>query len=197
VRKPVLLVVDDEEGPRTSLKVVFKNEYDVLLATNGTEAVKIARENKVDIAILDILMHGMSGVDVLRELKQIDEGIEVIMLTAYETLETARQALRLGAREYLNKPFDITALRNAARSALAKRRTNQDLKSAHTRLAQLQAEISKMTGDVPAARAGSTRRRHRGQHPARSQQPPHRDQRLHRTHPQTGRQRREDRGRGI
>jgi two-component system sensor histidine kinase/response regulator len=156
VRKPVLLVVDDEEGPRTSLKVVFKNEYDVLLATNGTEAVKIARENKVDIAILDILMHGMSGVDVLRELKQIDEEIEVIMLTAYETLETARQALRLGAREYLNKPFDITALRNAARSALAKRRTNQDLKSAHTRLAQLQAEISKMTGHVPAVRAGDT-----------------------------------------
>ena len=119
IAKPLLLVVDDEEGPRTSLKVVFKNEYEVLLASNGEEAIKLARTNKVDVAILDILMHGMSGVDVLRELKNLDEDIEVIMLTAYETLETARQALRLGAREYLNKPFDIAALRTAARSALA------------------------------------------------------------------------------
>ena len=157
VRKPVLLVVDDEEGPRTSLKVVFKNEYDVLLAANGADAIKLARGTKVDVAILDILMHGMSGVDVLRELKQIDEDIEVIMLTAYETLETARQALRLGAREYLNKPFDISALRNAAKSALAKRHSNLDIKSANTRLQHLQAEISNMAaGQAPAVRAGDT-----------------------------------------
>lgn len=152
LRKPVLLVVDDEEGPRTSLRVVFKADYDVLLAENGTEAVKLARANKVDIAILDILMHGMSGVDVLRELKQIDEDIQVIMLTAYETLETARQALRLGASEYLNKPFDVAALRQAARNALTKRRERQELKSAHARLQELQAENS----SVAEVRAGDT-----------------------------------------
>jgi DNA-binding NtrC family response regulator len=116
--KPVLLVVDDEEGPRASLKVVFKNDFDVLLAANGREGIEIARQRHIDVAILDILMHGMSGVDVLRELKIIDEGIEVIMLTAYETLETARQALRFGAREYLNKPFDIPTLRAVAARAL-------------------------------------------------------------------------------
>ena len=156
LRKPVLLVVDDEEGPRTSLRVVFKSDYDVLLAENGSDAVKLARTNHVDIAILDILMHGMSGVDVLRELKQIDEDIQVIMLTAYETLETARQALRLGASEYLNKPFDVAALRQAARNALTKRRERQELKSAHARLQDLQAEISTMAGDEPAVRAGDT-----------------------------------------
>ena len=156
VAKPLLLVVDDEEGPRTSLKVVFKNEYEVLLASNGLDAIKLARTHKVDIAILDILMHGMSGVDVLRELKAIDEDIEVIMLTAYETLETARQALRLGAREYLNKPFDIAALRTAARSALGKRRTNQELKSAHQQLKELQEEISSVAENSPEVRAGDT-----------------------------------------
>ena len=154
--KPVLLVVDDEEGPRTSLKVVFKNNFEVLLASNGNDAVKLARDNKVDIAILDILMHGMSGVDVLRELKQIDEDIEVIMLTAYETLETARQALRLGAREYLNKPFDIAALRTAASNALTKRRANKELKSAHSRLKELQEEIARSAGGNAATRAGDT-----------------------------------------
>jgi two-component system, sensor histidine kinase and response regulator len=139
--KPVLLVVDDEEGPRASLKVVFKNDFDVLLAANGREGIEIARQRHIDVAILDILMHGMSGVDVLRELKIIDEGIEVIMLTAYETLETARQALRFGAREYLNKPFDIPTLRAVAARALEKRRATSELRSAHQRLAELQSEL--------------------------------------------------------
>lgn len=141
--KPILLVVDDEEGPRASLKVVFKNDFEVLLASNGKDALKLARERTPDVAILDILMQGMSGVDVLRELKVLDEDIEVIMLTAYETLETARQALRHGAREYLNKPFDIPTLRSAANKALEKRRATRELKSAHKRLEELHGEIAK------------------------------------------------------
>lgn len=139
--KPVLLVVDDEEGPRASLKVVFKNDFEVLLAANGADAIKLASSRRVDVAILDILMHGMSGVDVLRELKMIDEDVEVLMLTAYETLDTARQALRLGARDYLNKPFDIPTIRTAAATALERRRATGDLKAAHARLRDLQDEI--------------------------------------------------------
>lgn len=137
--------MDDEEGPRASLKVVFKNDFEVVLASNGKDALKLARERTPDVAILDILMQGMSGVDVLRELKALDEDIEVIMLTAYETLETARQALRHGAREYLNKPFDIPTLRSAASKALEKRRATRDLKSASTRLEELHNEIAKRT----------------------------------------------------
>jgi two-component system, sensor histidine kinase and response regulator len=128
------------------LKVVFKNDFEVLLAGNGREALEIAKGRYIDVAILDILMHGMSGVDVLRELKRIDDGIEVIMLTAYETLETARQALRLGAREYLNKPFDIPTLRTVAARALEKRRATAELRSAHQRLAELQRELTKSAG---------------------------------------------------
>ncbi len=134
--------MDDEEGPRASLKVVFKNDFEVVLASNGKDAIKLARERTPDVAILDILMQGMSGVDVLRELKALDEDIEVIMLTAYETLETARQALRHGAREYLNKPFDIPTLRSAASKALEKRRATRELKTAHKRLEELHSEIA-------------------------------------------------------
>jgi DNA-binding NtrC family response regulator len=65
----------------------------------------------------------MSGVEVLRELKQMDPAIEVIMLTAYETIETARQALRYGASDYLNKPFDIPTMREAVAKAFVKRRS--------------------------------------------------------------------------
>jgi two-component system, sensor histidine kinase and response regulator len=140
--KPTLLVVDDEEGPRASLKIVFKNDFDVQLASSGAEALGIARQRRIDVAILDILMHGMSGVEVLRELKQIDSDIEVIMLTAYETLETARQALRFGAHEYLNKPFDIPGLRSVVAKALEKRRASHELRNAHQRLRLLQEELT-------------------------------------------------------
>jgi two-component system, sensor histidine kinase and response regulator len=150
--KPTLLVVDDEEGPRASLKVVFSRDFEVLLAPNGREAIRIAKERQIDIAILDILMHGMSGVEVLKELKDIDEGIEVIMLTAYETLETARQALRLGAREYLNKPFDIPTLRTAAAKALEKRRTNRKVMEVQSEFEHLQRELHEQTEKAEAAK---------------------------------------------
>src|SRR5438876_4095336 len=101
-QNPNLLVVDDEEGPRRSIRIVFKDEYNVLMASNGVDALKLAREHRIDVTVLDIRMAGLSGIDVLTQLKAIDPGVEVIMLTAYETLETARQALRLGACDYLN-----------------------------------------------------------------------------------------------
>ena len=151
-RKPVLLVVDDEEGPRTSLKVVFSRDFEVLLADNGRDAIRLAKETQIDVAILDILMEGMSGVEVLKELKHIDEGIEVIKLTAYETLDTARQALRLGAREYLNKPFDIPALRATAAKALEKRRASQNVAEIQMQFAQLQHELQQRSEEAETAK---------------------------------------------
>ncbi len=102
-----LLVVDDEEGPRQSLEMIFSDDFDVSLASSGEEAVRLSRERPFNIVITDIRMRGMTGIDVLRELKQIDKHTEVIVLTAYETLESARQAISFGAADYLRKPFDL------------------------------------------------------------------------------------------
>lgn len=121
--------------------MVFKEEYQVLMADNGPTAVRLARETPVDAAILDIRMAGMSGIEVLNALKSIDASTEVIMLTAYETLETARQALRLGACDYLNKPFDIATLREAVRTAMERRSISQQIKATNQRLQALQQEI--------------------------------------------------------
>jgi two-component system, sensor histidine kinase and response regulator len=140
--RPTLLICDDEDGPRQSLRIVFKNEYRVLVASSGHEALGIARTEPIDVAILDILMQGMNGVEVLRELKRGDPAVEIIMLTAYETLETARQALRFGASDYLNKPFDIPSMRDAVRKAVEKRRATLHMKSTGTQLAELQREIA-------------------------------------------------------
>ncbi len=139
--KLTLLVVDDEEGPRQSLRIVFKNEYRVLLASSGPEALMIAKGEPVHIAVLDIMMGGMSGTEVLKHLKDIDPGIEVVMLTAYETLETARQALRYGASDYLNKPFDVTSMRAAVAKAAQKYLAGNNLRDSNDQLNTLQREV--------------------------------------------------------
>ena len=139
--KQTLLVVDDEEGPRQSIRIVFKDEYNVLMAETGVAAVKLAKDTPIDVAILDIRMAGMSGIEVLNALKSIDDSTEVIMLTAYETLETARQALRLGACDYLNKPFDIPTVREAVRTAMERRSLALQMRGNNQRLHDLQEEI--------------------------------------------------------
>src|SRR5207247_10370400 len=106
--KRTLLIVDDEEGPRQSLRIVFKDDYNILLAESGTMAIEMAKQHTVDAAVLDIRMSGMSGVELLGKLKEIDPTIEVLMLTAYETIETPRQALRLGACDSLYKPLHVS-----------------------------------------------------------------------------------------
>jgi two-component system, sensor histidine kinase and response regulator len=140
-RKPILLVVDDEEGPRQSIRIVFKEDYNILMADNGAAAIKLAQENSIDAAVLDIRMAEMSGVEVLNALKKIDPTTEVVMLTAYETLETARQALRLGDCDYLNKPWAIATLRDAVRRAMERRAISLQIRCNGQRLKDLQDEI--------------------------------------------------------
>ena len=71
-RKGTLLIVDDEEGPRQSLRVIFKDDYDLLMAGDGATAIELAQKNKVDVAVLDIRMAGMSGIEVLERLKYVE-----------------------------------------------------------------------------------------------------------------------------
>src|SRR6059036_2285192 len=140
-RKITLLFVDDEEGPRQSLRIVFKDDYTILLADTGTKAVELARQHPIDAAVLDIRMSGMSGVELLGKLKEIDPSIEVIMLTAYETIETARQALRLGACDYLTKPFDISTMRAAIANAMERHSLSEEIRVNNQKLRELQSEL--------------------------------------------------------
>jgi two-component system sensor histidine kinase/response regulator len=158
--RPVLLVVDDEAGPRQSLRIVFKDDYEVVLADHGELALEIAATQPVDVAILDIRMAGMSGVELLDRLKRAQPALEVIMLTAYETVETARTALRAGACDYLNKPFDVSTIRAAVAKAMQRRQLARDtvenarsLAALRTELEdrKLQEEIARTRGEIYAA----------------------------------------------
>jgi two-component system sensor histidine kinase/response regulator len=140
-QKRTLLIVDDEEGPRQSLRVIFKDDYNLLMANDGSRAIELAKQNKIDVAITDIRMVGMSGVELLEHLKNEDPGIEVIMLTAYETVDTLRLALRLGACDYLNKPFDISTMRKAVASAMERRSLSEEIRNNGQQLQELQKEL--------------------------------------------------------
>jgi two-component system sensor histidine kinase/response regulator len=159
-RRGTLLIVDDEDGPRQSLRVIFKDDYDLLMAEDGPSAIEIAQKNDIDVAVLDIRMAGMSGIEVLERLKFICPNIEAIMMTAFETTDTIRQALRLRACDYINKPFDIATMRGAVAQAMQRRRLEGEIHSSAEKvqelLTELQAQkveeqIAKTRGDIYAS----------------------------------------------
>jgi two-component system response regulator PilR (NtrC family) len=126
-RKPRILVVDDERSMRELLAIVLRREgYEVTLAENGRAAVEVLEREPVDILISDIKMPDMSGVDVLRAAKQIDQDILGIMITAFASTDTAVEAMRLGACDYLSKPFDIDLLKMKVREKIENRQLRQE-----------------------------------------------------------------------
>jgi signal transduction histidine kinase len=139
--KRTLLVVDDEEGPRQSLRMVFRNDYDVHTLESGERALEFVRARTVHAAVVDIRMAGISGIELLRKIKAVSPQTEVIMLTAYETLETARQAIRLGACDYLSKPFDLHTIRDAVARAMRLRSISENITATFERFRQLTSEL--------------------------------------------------------
>jgi len=159
-RRGTLLIVDDEDGPRQSLRVIFKDEYDLLMAEDGPTAIKLAQENDIDVAVLDIRMAGMSGIEVLERLKYVKPEIEAIMMTAFETTDTIRQALRLRACDYINKPFDIATMRAAVGQAMQRRVLESEIHTSAEKVQDLLTElqnqrveeqIAKTRGDIYAS----------------------------------------------
>ncbi len=126
-RPPRNLVVDDERSMRELLAIVLRREgYEVLLAENGRTAVEMLEREPIDLLISDIKMPDLSGVDVLRAAKKIDQDILGIMITAFASTETAVEAMRLGACDYLSKPFDIDLLKMKVREKIENRQLRQE-----------------------------------------------------------------------
>jgi DNA-binding NtrC family response regulator len=100
-------------------RILSKKGHEVAVFTEEEDALAYARQHKVDLAILDIKLKKMSGIEILEELKKVDPAIRAIMLTGYPTIETARLALQLGASEYCVKPIDKEELEEKVAKALA------------------------------------------------------------------------------
>jgi DNA-binding NtrC family response regulator len=114
-----ILVVDDEKEICTVLSDNLSQEgYRVFTANSGKTALELVKKEKPDLVLLDIRMPEMDGIEVLRRIKKMKKEIVVIMLTAYGTLETARKAMKLGAYDYITKPFDLFSLKSIVKEGL-------------------------------------------------------------------------------
>ncbi len=120
-KQATILVVDDEHGIRQSFKMVLKDRFNVLLAENGKEAEELLSKNTVDLILLDILLPDVNGLDLLEKLKALDPSPEAIMVTAVKEIQSAVRAIKLGAYEYIIKPFLVDDVINIINRALEKR----------------------------------------------------------------------------
>jgi len=123
-----ILIIDDEMAPRESIRMVLKDRYAVATATGALEGLKIIAQEPVDLVVMDIKMPRMDGITALQEIKKSYPDTEVVLLTAYASLETARDAIRFGAFDYLLKPFDKNDILLVVEKGLARRRSNTGLK---------------------------------------------------------------------
>ncbi len=119
---PRVLVVDDEPGVRESIRMILRGEYEVATADSVDAALQSLAGAPVDLVLLDLVMPGRGGFDLLAELKRRDDAPPVLVLTATRLEETAKEARALGAADCLRKPFEVEALRRRVRELLGKRR---------------------------------------------------------------------------
>ncbi len=125
-----ILIVDDEEFIRLNLKRIYSEEpYRVFLENRGASALKTAEEEDIDLALLDLNLPDMSGIDVLKQIKEIKPGLLVIMITGYASVESAVEALKLGAYDYIKKPFKADAIRLITRLALEAQSLKETVKN--------------------------------------------------------------------
>ena len=116
-----ILVVDDEKSQREILEMILGGEgYDVTTAASGEAALKFAKDRRFDLALTDLKMTGMDGIELLQQLLAYDSSIIVILLTAHGSIESAKEALRRGAFDYLEKPYDKSALLETIDRALVR-----------------------------------------------------------------------------
>ena len=116
--KSRILVADDEEGIRESLNLILGEHYDLDFAENGEQALEKLRKGSFELILLDIKMPKLDGMEVLQRLKGTNLTTPILMLTAYQSVEVAKEAIKHGAMDYLPKPFERDHLLTTIRGIL-------------------------------------------------------------------------------
>ncbi len=140
-----ILVVDDEYGVLQSFNMVLGADHNILLADSGENAVKIFAENSVDLILLDILLPDANGIELLKKFKETDSNVEIIMVSAVNEIKTAVEAMRLGAYDYIVKPFVVEEIINIVSHALERHRLQREVTYLKDELERFQP-FEKMVG---------------------------------------------------
>ncbi|MHB8481710.1 MAG: HD-GYP domain-containing protein [Nitrospiria bacterium] len=132
-----VLIVDDEMGPRESLKMILKPYYNIYTAETGKKALEIIKETAIDLATLDFKMPGMTGTELLKEIRKSNEDISIIMITGFGTMKSAVEGIRYGASDYLVKPFEITEIIDIVKKNLEKKKSKHQINKFINDMAQV------------------------------------------------------------
>jgi DNA-binding NtrC family response regulator len=138
--RPVVLVVDDDPGLREAFRLILDDDHEVLEAPDGPRALDVLRSAHVDLVLLDLRLPGMDGIEVLEKIKALDENIEVILVTAVQTVRSAVAAMKLGAFDYVTKPFEEEEILPLVRRAVEKHTLSREV-------AYLRAELAREHDD--------------------------------------------------
>ncbi|MEN3044088.1 MAG: HD domain-containing phosphohydrolase [Candidatus Hydrothermales bacterium] len=156
-----ILVVDDEE---TLANFIVKNitqdnlDYEVRVANSGNDALKIIEGFLPHLILQDIKLPDITGIEILKAAKALDPDVQVIMMTAYASLETSIEALKAGAYDYLIKPFKVETLKNTIKNALGKRKLQEENKKLLSELARLNKELTIANERLKIAKADVDRK---------------------------------------
>jgi DNA-binding NtrC family response regulator len=146
--RPLILVVDDDPGVRESFRLILEDYYDVVDVPDGPSALDVVRASPMDLVLLDIRLPGMDGIEVLERIKAIDDRAEVILVTAVKTVRTAVAAMKLGAFDYLTKPFEEDELLSLASRALERRTLEREVALLRSELARTH-DLDEIVGKHP------------------------------------------------
>lgn len=122
-----ILAVDDERSVRESYRLILSEDYHVVLAENGKQALKVVEDQHVDLVLLDLMMPGLSGLELLDQLLARNEFLPVIIISGMKSVSTAVEAMKRGAKEYVIKPFDVDEITLMVERTLAEEKKNREL----------------------------------------------------------------------
>jgi DNA-binding response OmpR family regulator len=147
-----ILIVDDDLGVRVTVqKILSRSGYEVMTAAGGDEALQLVKEKAFDLALVDLIMPGIDGIETMRRLREISPETVIIMLTAHGTMESAIEALRLGAHDYLVKPCPEQALKSCVEEGMEKKRAHERQRTLMRQLTELTETVRDLAGEQPEA----------------------------------------------
>jgi signal transduction histidine kinase len=153
--RPKILIIDDDYGPRESLRILLKYDYDVQVASSVADGVAIVTAQPIDTIILDNRMPGRTGLEGIADIRQTDENVSIIMLTGYGTLETACEAFRKQATDFMTKPPDTEALLEAVAKNVTLSRAKRARSNLSKELAEMNMNLSAELSETrPLAKLG-------------------------------------------